>query len=224
MTTEPIKTPNEMIVELMDVDALVPYPGNAKKHELEQVNALASSIHKFGWTQPIMVDRDNVIIIGHGRRLAAKKLGLKSVPVVRRLDLSKSEADALRLADNRVTSTEYDMKTLQNELQRLMNDGETDLTEFFTEKELTTFSEDFGDLNLDSFVEDVGQAVEDQKDANEKKAIEIDASAAPLIDAMGFKRVTVEDSRTIRRFITGLEIKYGLKAAEAFVKHVGEHV
>ena len=67
---------------------LAPYEHNAKQHPAEQVEHIANSIREFGFRQPIVVDADNVVVIGHGRLMAAKKLGLDSVPVVRADDLT----------------------------------------------------------------------------------------------------------------------------------------
>ena len=82
-------------IELWDLDKIVPYAANAKKHPPDQVRKLATAITKFGWTQPIVVAGNGEIIAGHGRRLAAIQLGLAKVPVICRRDLTKAEADAL---------------------------------------------------------------------------------------------------------------------------------
>lgn len=87
----------------MPVGSIIPYANNAKQHPEDQVNDLASQIAKFGWDQPIVVDQKNVIIKGHGRLLAAKKLNLKEVPVVYS-SLDEYEAMASRIADNKVAT------------------------------------------------------------------------------------------------------------------------
>ena len=69
-----------MKVEYLRPDELVPYPGNAKQHPADQIRHIANSIKRFGWQQPIVCDKDKVVIIGHGRLLAAKELLLDSVP------------------------------------------------------------------------------------------------------------------------------------------------
>ena len=66
----------ELRIEYLPVDALKPYSRNAKKHPDEQVEHIANSIREFGFRQPLVIDRDGVLVIGHGRLLAAKKLGL----------------------------------------------------------------------------------------------------------------------------------------------------
>lgn len=215
-------TIDNLPVELRDPNSLVPFEGNAKKHSKEQVEKLANLIKKVGWTQPIVVDRDDVIIAGHGRRLAALQLGLKKVPVIVRRDLSKEDADALRLADNRVSSTEYDTAVMQQEMFRLADLG-LDLADYaFDEKEIQALTLNFGEFDDSAFVEDIADAVETQKEENDRKQKDVEESAAPIADAFGFKRVTVSQSRRVRRFMTGLEDRTGRKGIDALVAFLDE--
>jgi hypothetical protein len=211
-------------IEVWDVDKLVPYEANAKKHPEEQVKKLATAIQKFGWTQPIVVWGNGDIIAGHGRRLAALHLGLKRVPVIVRRDLTRAEADALRLADNRVTSTDYDQELIQSELQRLSDELEAEginLTDLgFDQKEIDFSIADLGDMNDALFVDDVAEAVEQQKTENERAVETTDETAAPVVDALGFKRVTIAQSRLIREAMTKIETKTGKTGAEAFVEYL----
>lgn len=211
-------------VEVWDIEQLIPYEANAKMHEPEQVRKLAKSIEKFGWTAPIVVWVNGEIIAGHGRRLAALELGLKRVPVVCRRDLTKAEADALRLADNRVASTDYNQELIQVELQRLSEQLSTEnfeLTDLgFDLKEIDFSTADLGDINDSIFVDDVAEAVEQQKSENEKKIEETDEIAAPVVDALGFKRVSIAQSRLIRDAMTRIEAKTGKVGVEAFVEYL----
>jgi len=215
-------TPNHTI-ELLDPRTLVPYPGNAKKHPAEQIKKLQTSIKKFGWTQPLVVDKDLVIIIGHGRTEAAIGLELAKVPVIVRRDLTKAEADALRLADNRVTSTEYDQAAIQSELQRLADElaggaEDFDLSDLgFDEKEINFTLADLGEIDESFFTEDVSAAVEVQKAENEKAIEATDDVAAPVGDALGFKRVTIAQSREIRDLLGKVETKTGKKGVDALI-------
>ena len=88
-----------MNIQQIPINDLKPYPHNAKKHPAEQVEHIANSIREFGFQQPIVVDKDNVVVIGHGRLLAAKKLNMDSVPCVRADDLTDEQIKALRLAE-----------------------------------------------------------------------------------------------------------------------------
>lgn len=208
-------------IELWDIDKIVPYSLNAKNHPEVEIEKLAKAILTFGWTQPIVIWTNGEIIAGHGRRLAAIKLGRKKVPVIVRSDLTKDQADALRLADNQVTGQSYDMAMIQDELRRL---SETDIdlmTLGFDEKELDFSIGDLGEISDDFFVENIGEAVEEQQKQNAQKTEEVDDVAAPVADAFGFKRVTIAQSRAIRDFMSNIEDQTGLKGADALMAHIG---
>jgi len=206
-------------VELWPIEDLKPYEKNAKLHPDDQVEKLAKSIQKFGFN-PIIVDKDGVIIAGHGRRLAAIKLGLTKVPVICRRDLTPEECDALRLADNRVASTAYDTDLLQAELVKL-NDLGFDMDVMgFDDKELEFLTADLGAFDESAFTADIVQAVEEQKAENEKKKAEVDESASPIGDALGFKKVTVEQSRIIRAFMMKVEAETGKTGPAALIAHI----
>ena len=113
----------------MSPGELTPYAGNAKVHPPEQIDRIANSIKAFGWQQPIVVDKDNVVIIGHGRLSAAKQLMLDTVPVVYADNLTEDQVDALRLADNKTNESEWDFGKLEEELAALDIAG-FDMTQF----------------------------------------------------------------------------------------------
>lgn len=112
----------EMNIVYLPPGELTPYPANAKKHPADQVQHIANSIREFGFRQPIVVDADKVVVIGHGRLLAAKKLGLETVPVVSADDLTDEQIRALRLADNKTNESEWDFAELEAELAELEMD------------------------------------------------------------------------------------------------------
>lgn len=97
-------------VSLTDIK---PYKNNAKKHPQEQVDNVAESIRTLGWRQPIVLDKDGVIIIGHGRFLAAKKLGLETAPCHYAYDLTAEQTKKLRLLDNKLNESEWDFDLLK---------------------------------------------------------------------------------------------------------------
>ena len=117
-----------MEVVYLSPEELVPYEHNAKMHPDSQVKQIAASIKQFGFRQPIVVDGNNVVVIGHGRLLAAKELGLKEVPVVRADDLTDAQIKALRLADNKTNESGWDFMALEEELEKLSADF--DMSEF----------------------------------------------------------------------------------------------
>ena len=92
-------------IEMLAVERLVPYAKNAKKHDDRQVAAIAGSIREFGFTNPVLIDASDGIIAGHGRVLAAQKLGLASVPCIRLAHLTDAQRRAYIIADNRLTET-----------------------------------------------------------------------------------------------------------------------
>lgn len=105
-------------ITYLDVDKLIPYINNPRDNS-EAVDAVASSIKNFGFNQPIVVDKNNEILVGHTRLLAAKKIGLDSVPVIIANDLDEARAKAYRLADNKVGElATWDQEMLAIELER----------------------------------------------------------------------------------------------------------
>lgn len=108
-----------MNVQNRKLSELTPYPGNAKKHDKKQIANVAESIRQYGFVQPIVVDRDDVIIIGHCRALAAKKLGMDEVPCVSMDDLTPEQVNALRLVDNKSNESDWDFDLLAEELHNL---------------------------------------------------------------------------------------------------------
>lgn len=118
-------------VEMWDIDKILPYALNSKKHPDEQIAKLASAMVEFGMDVPVVVDADGILIKGHARRAAAIKLGLKQFPVIVRTDLSPTQVKASRLADNRIAQSEWDNEMLALELGALDDIGfDLDLTGF----------------------------------------------------------------------------------------------
>jgi len=102
----------------MLISEIKPYEKNAKKHDKKQIQQVANSIKEFGFNQPLVLDKNNIIIVGHGRFEAAKLLGLKEVPSIT-VDLTEEQANAYRLADNKLNESEWDMKLVVDELKGL---------------------------------------------------------------------------------------------------------
>lgn len=114
---------------------LKPYKKNAKKHTKEQVEWIANSIKEFGFTQPVIVDKNNEVVAGHGRILGAKKAGLKSVPTVCLEDLTEEQIKAYRLVDNKLNESEWDSVLLAQELEEI-KDLDMDLFGFDLAEEI----------------------------------------------------------------------------------------
>jgi ParB-like chromosome segregation protein Spo0J len=110
-------------VALVPIDTVVPYSRNPRKNEAA-VAKVAASIREFGFRQPIVVDRDLVVVAGHTRLLAARQLGLKRVPVHVARELTPAQVKAYRLADNRTADeAEWDAELLKLELGDLKAGG-----------------------------------------------------------------------------------------------------
>ena len=108
-----------MKIEDIAVKDLVPYAKNAKKHDERQIKNVVESIKQFGFAQPLVVDKNNCLIIGHCRLIAAKRLKLKTVPVLRMEELSEDQVKKLRLLDNKLNESAWDMDMLSDELDDL---------------------------------------------------------------------------------------------------------
>jgi DNA modification methylase len=118
----------DLQVTALPVAALVPYAENARTHSDAQVAQIAASIEQFGFVNPVLVDAEGVLIAGHGRVMAAKRLGLASVPALRLGHLSPAQARALRLADNQIAlNSGWDDVLLASEIARIRDEAVVDL-------------------------------------------------------------------------------------------------
>lgn len=132
---------------------IIPYAGNAKKHDKRQIANVAESIRQYGFVQPIVIDREGVIVIGHCRALAAKKLGMEEVPCVCVDDLAPEQVDALRLVDNKSAEdgASWDFDLLAEQLPQL---------------DLSGFEFDWGlpEDQQEEVIEDTAPAVDEEND------------------------------------------------------------
>mgnify|MGYP002523830103 CR=1 FL=1 len=109
-----------MEITYRKIDDLVPYVNNARTHNGEQVDQICGSIKEYGWTNPILIDDKNVIIAGHGRYLAGKKLGIKEVPCIVLIGLTEAQKKAYVIADNKMAlNAGWDDEKLKLELENL---------------------------------------------------------------------------------------------------------
>lgn len=119
-------------IEMRRISSLKPYAGNARTHSKKQISQIASSIQRFGFTNPVLVSNEDEIIAGHGRVVAAKEIGLTMVPTLKLSHLSPAERRAYVLADNKLAlNAGWDTEILAIELQALINiDFDVSLTGF----------------------------------------------------------------------------------------------
>lgn len=207
---------SQINIVMRSVDDIHPYDLNVKIHDSKQIEKIAKSIAEFGWDQPIVVDKNGVIIKGHGRRLAAIHLGLKSVPVLIRDELSEEQVRAARLADNRVAIGDIDAELLQQEMATL----DYDLEGFYDKKELDFMIADLGEYDIDAIVMDIGEEAKKHSEETSEMIEEADESTVRIDKVLGFKEVTVKDERVLHRFMAVAEAETNAEGAEAFVGYI----
>jgi len=109
-----------MQIDMVKTDDLIPYVNNSRTHSDEQVTQIASSIKEFGFTNPILTDGEGGIIAGHGRLIAAKKLGLTEVPTIALEGLTEAQKKAYVIADNKLAlNAGWDFEAITNEIAML---------------------------------------------------------------------------------------------------------
>jgi ParB-like chromosome segregation protein Spo0J len=125
---------NSPVIELIDIESLIPYARNSRTHSDSQVAQIAASIKEFGFTNPVLIDADSGIIAGHGRIMAARKLGLADIPCIRLGHLTEAQKRAYVIADNKLAlNSGWDNEMLLVEFAELEDLGfDLDLTGFAT--------------------------------------------------------------------------------------------
>ena len=180
-----------MEIKEVEISKLIPYEFNNKKHDLTQVNRIANSIKEFWFVQPIVIDKNNIVVIGHGRLEAAKKLGMDKVPCLSLEKLTEKQIKKLRILDNKLNESERDLDNLKLELDDLEDlnfwDLELSVDDLFSDvfTNPDDFDEDFslpsgdkGDLEQITFtvtseqMEKVKEAIEMAKKRPEMKQAE----------------------------------------------------
>jgi len=128
--------------EMAEVGSIIPYVNNARMHTDEQIDQIAGSIHEFGFNNPIIIDEDNMILAGHGRKLAAMKLNIDTVPVIRVKGMSEAQKKAFIIAANKIgDNSTFDFNVLSVEIEKL-KEMEFDLDKLgFSDFEITTITE-----------------------------------------------------------------------------------
>ena len=141
----------ELKIEYVDIDSIKPYENNPRHNE-EAIPYVMNSIKEFGFKNPIIIDKNNVIIAGHTRLESAKRLGMKEVPIIYADDLTEEQVKAFRLADNKVSEkAEWNFELLDEELEDL----DIDMSNFGFDK--------IEDIDINSFFEDSEPKQEENK-------------------------------------------------------------
>lgn len=195
------------MIEQEKLEEIIPYKKNAKKHPSKQIKQVANSIREFGFNQPIVIDENKEIIVGHGRYYAAKSLGMEEVPAIKLTNLSDAQKKAYRLADNKLNESDWDMELVVEELRELDNeDFNIELTGFdksdLTEDEINSkYSEkvvppvyepsedkpEIKDLYDKSKTEEIVKEIKDADISEQEKEFLIDA--ASRLTVFYYKRI-----------------------------------
>lgn len=212
--------PNQPQIELWDIAKILPYEKNAKIHTENQVDSLVRVIRAQGWDVPIVVDKDGVVIKGHGRRLAALRMGLAQVPVIVRRDMTEAEVKAARLSDNRVAMGDFDVEAIKDELEALRGDGYDLGNMGFDDKELQMMLGEFDAMDMEALNEP------NTVEASETSPVASDTLPAPdvalpvkavlLSDMLGFKHVPSTYRNELVEFQAMCEAATGKSGADAF--------
>lgn len=173
-----------MKIETIALDALIPYARNSRTHSDEQVAQVAASIREFGFTNPVLIDGEGGIIAGHGRVMAARKLGLADVPCIRLAHLTEAQKRAYVIADNKLAlNSGWDEKMLALEFKDLQDMGfDLDLT-------------GFGLDDIDELLAELDATPEGNTDADETPAVQADVVSKPGdVWLLGKHRIMCGDS------------------------------
>ena len=157
-----------MNIKEIDINQIKTYEKNAKKHDETQTTAIAKSIEKFGFRQPLVISKDNEIIVGHGRYLAALQLGMKTVPCEYADDLTDEQIKAYRLADNKLNESPWDFDRVDEELASISMDF--DMTDF------GFFNDD--DFDVDAFFDD--EPRQEEKGDKPRSGMETEKSSSKI--------------------------------------------
>ena len=145
---------NKLEFEYVETKKLVPYVRNAKTHSETQIKKIMGSIKEFGFIAPIIIDKDNNVLAGHGRLLAADRLGLEKVPCIKEDHLTETQRKAYILADNRIGELAgWDDELLKIELEELQEN-------------------DF-DIDVIGFEDDILKAIEDEEEEEKEEKADI---------------------------------------------------
>jgi hypothetical protein len=210
-----VKLPTEM----WDVDKVKPYHRNTKVHSPAHIAKLKKSIAADGLFDALIVDFEGYLIAGHGRYEALVSLGHTQVPVKHAAHLTKNQADAARIAHNKTASTEYDSGFMAEELRRLSEADDVDVTALgFEDHELEFLVEDLGDMDMSAISQDLEADIDAQDEETERKVTATDSSEEKLVKVLGFNTIPIAAAKDVRRFLAQIEADTGLKGAEAFVE------
>lgn len=185
----------KMKIEDIDITRIVPYENNNRVHSEEQIRRMANSIKSFGFNQPLVIDEESIVIVGHGRLLAAQELGLKEIPCYKIKGLTEAQKRAYRILDNKLQNdSSWDWNTLSAELKFLeeenfdLPDWGLDELQKFLEEDIVVEDDEF---DSDSLPDICLIKENDIIKLNQHTLICADSSAF-LLDSMGVNPITID--------------------------------
>lgn len=186
MTKKAIYIPSNLKDMLMPIEELIPYDKNPRKHKPKGIKAISDSIKEHGFIQPIVVNQDNVIVSGHGRRLASMNLKMKRVPVIK-VHMTEEEFLSALVSDNKVAEfSKWDQTLLKDTMQYLESIQEAEL-----------FVPGFEDEDLDKlFGNQYKETLETKSDFGESGEVDV-MDEATRVTSMNFK-LSVKDHKKIK--------------------------
>lgn len=212
---------SELRVQAIDIDLLQDAENNNKNHPPESVARLAKSMDKLGQIQPVICDKDYILIAGHGRVMAAKQLGWVKIKTIV-LKVDHRTAREMRIADNLMTSQDYNEEALLKEISDLgiAEDLDTYIDDQRFRDILTVAIDPAGEMSTESIIDDIDSAVSDFAEETDRLMDEVEGKDVPMKSLVGFSAVRPRDARRISVFMAMLEGQYGEDKQAAFMSHV----
>jgi hypothetical protein len=200
-------------VVIRPLESLIPYERNANTHPEEQIEQIANSIRQWGWTVPVLIDEKGMVLAGHGRIFAAKKLNLEDVPCIVADQWSETQKKAYVIADNKLQEgSSWDYGVMASELKGLAaEDFDIDLTGV-SNAEFQVFS---GSESDEDFVFDFGSTTDSEHDGS---ADDFDADAPRKKTDEGYVEFAVvmreENKRRLNQRLNEIKVSHGIESNE----------
>ena len=212
---------NDLSIEAVDIDYPKPAENNNKVHTPASVARQAKSLAALGQITPIILAEDGEIIAGHGRVMAAKELGWKKIKAIT-LPVDAETARKMRIADNLASNQNYDIDALTNELKdlNLRDELENFIGDDRMIDNLETALDTLAEMDRDSFVKDLDEAVDVYASESDGLMDEIDQKDVMLKTVFEFNGLKPKEARRVNLFMALIKSKSGAEAKEAFLEHV----
>jgi len=158
-----------MEIKLIKIEQIKPYEKNAKQHPKIQIEKIKNSIKEFGFNVPLIIDKDNIIIAGHGRYIAAQELEMKELPCIQKSQLTKEQVKAFRIADNKIAESDWIDDFLKSELSDLKLNNYNLINTGFSNEELEKlFNIEKSKIEIGEIIYEISIECDDEKDQQKK--------------------------------------------------------